>query len=65
MAIRTEDVRLVFRPEALNMEMSSPAMITATGEWERGKTATWMLDKRGEQLPHEDTMAARFTRWSE
>lgn len=34
LAIRTEDVRLVFRPEALNMEMSSPAMITATGEWE-------------------------------
>ncbi len=37
LAIRTEDVRLVFRPEALNMEMSSPAMITATGEWESGK----------------------------
>ncbi len=36
LAIRTEDVRLVFRPEALNMEMSSPAMITAT-EWESGK----------------------------
>ncbi|HAK3431164.1 TPA: AAA family ATPase [Salmonella enterica] len=32
LAIRTEDVRLVFRPEALNMEMSSLAMITATGE---------------------------------
>lgn len=46
LAIRIEDVRLVFRPEALNMEMSSPAMITATGEWENGKTATWMLDKR-------------------
>lgn len=44
LAIRTEDVRLVFRPEALNMEMSSPAMITATGEWESGKTAA--LDAR-------------------
>lgn len=65
LAIRTEDVRLVFRPEALNMEMSSPAMITATGEWESGKTATWMLDKRGEQPPHEDKTAAQLTRWGE
>lgn len=65
LTIRTEDVRLVFRPEALNMEMSSPAMITATGEWESGKTATWMLDKRGEQPPHEDKMAAQLTRWGE
>lgn len=65
LAIRTEDVRLVFRTEALNMEMSSPAMITATGEWESGKTATWMLDKRGEQPPHEDKTAAQLTRWGE
>ena len=65
LAIRTEDLRLVFRPEALNMEMSSPAMITATGEWKSGKTATWMLDKRGEQPPHEDRMAAQLTRWGE
>ncbi|MBJ5131893.1 AAA family ATPase, partial [Salmonella enterica subsp. enterica serovar Kentucky] len=65
LAIRTEDVRLVFRPEALNMEMSSPAMITATGEWHSGKTATWMLDKRGEQPPHEDKTAAQLTRWGE
>ncbi|EAB9374629.1 hypothetical protein DRZ02_15455 [Salmonella enterica subsp. enterica serovar Llandoff] len=65
LAIRTEDVRLVFRPEALNMEMSSPAMITATGEWERGESSTWILSKEGEQPPHEDTMAARFTRWGE
>lgn len=63
--IRTEDVRLVFRPEALNMEMSSPVMITATGEWESGKTATWMLDKRGEQPPHGDKTAAQLTRWGE
>ncbi|KSB86404.1 ATP-binding protein, partial [Salmonella enterica subsp. enterica serovar Newport str. S09097] len=36
LAIRTEDVRLVFRPEALNMEMSSPATdYGRTGE--RGK----------------------------
>ncbi|WP_411900200.1 ATP-binding protein, partial [Salmonella enterica] len=58
LAIRTEDVRLVFRLEALNMEMSSPAMITATGEWESGKTATRMLDKPREQPPHEDKTAA-------
>ncbi len=36
LAIRTEDVRLVFRPEALNMEMS-PAMITyrGMGKWKK------------------------------
>ncbi|WP_411900504.1 ATP-binding protein, partial [Salmonella enterica] len=49
LAIRTEDVRLVFRPEALNMEMSSRARLTAPGEWVSGKTATWMPAKRGEQ----------------
>ena len=62
LAIRTEDLRLIYRQEALNMEMSSPAKITATGEWASGKTATWMLDKRGEQPPHEDKMAAQLTR---
>lgn len=65
LAIRTEDVRLVFRPEALNMELSHPTIITATGEWKRGELATWILSKEGEQPPHEDTMAARFTRWGE
>lgn len=65
LAIRTEDLRLIYRQEALNMEMSSPAKITATGEWASGKTATWMLDKRGEQPPHEDKMAAQLTRWGE
>lgn len=37
LAIRTEDLRLIYRQEALNMEMSSPAKITATGEWASGK----------------------------
>ncbi len=64
LAIRTEDVRLVFRPEALNMEMSSPAMITATGEW---KVENGNLDARQarEQPPHEDKTAAQLTRWGE
>lgn len=65
LAIRTEDLRLVFRPDELNMEMSSPAIITASGEWESGKTATWILAKQGEQLPHEDTVTAQFTRLGE
>lgn len=65
LAIRTEDLRLIYRPEALNMELSHPTIITATGEWKRGESATWILSKEGEQPPHEDTMAARFTRWGE
>ncbi len=49
-----------FPPEALNMEMSSPAMITATGNG-KVENGNWMLDKRGEQPPHEDKTAAQLT----
>lgn len=37
LGIRTEDLRLVFRQEALNMERSPLTTITAEGEWESGK----------------------------
>lgn len=63
--IRTEDLRLVFRPEALNMEMSSSAAVTATGEWESGKAATWQLEKHGGLPPHVDTVASQLTYWGE
>lgn len=63
--IRTEDLRLVFRPDALNMEMSSSATISATGEWESGKTATWQLERMGGLPAHVDTVASQLTQWGE
>ncbi|EIX6435537.1 AAA family ATPase [Salmonella enterica] len=65
LVIRTEDVRLVFRSEALNMEISSSASITASGEWESGKMVKWKLSKQGEQPLYEDAEAAKFTHYGE
>lgn len=65
LGIRTGDLRLVFRPEALNMERSPSVTITAEGEWESGKKAKWMSNFHGEQASSEDRGAADLTLWGE
>lgn len=65
LGIRTEDLRLVFRQEALNMERSPSTTITAEGEWESGKKAKWMSGLQGERASSEDRGAADLTQWGE
>lgn len=64
-SITTGDLRLVYNPGELNMEIATPTSLITKGRWGAGKTMQWQLSRKGDQPVVEDANALRLSKWSE